>query len=240
MTNAVDEVVSVSDLLLAVRRQQAKHRPAEVHAVPDVTREVVSVSVSGAHPGAGATTVALALADAISMGEPEVALVDEALTADAFAASECEVNAGHPGWKAGRRGSVRIVRGTTSAELPGGDRVIVDGSRPEATHHVLVCRATLPSLRRAEPSMTSGTAVAVVAAARWPRRLRASIGPAMSEAISDGRVVFFPYSRDLDQYGVDAEPLPATTLAVARRLAELLMPGYAGTTSPNRRKGLRR
>ncbi|MEO5665337.1 MAG: hypothetical protein ABIR39_18885 [Nocardioides sp.] len=238
MTRAVDEVVSVSDLLLAVRRQQAKHRPAEVQAVPDVTTEVVSVS--GAHPGVGATTVALALAEAISDGEREVTLVDEALNADAFAAAECEVDSGDSDWKAGRRGSVRILRGSSSSEPPGGDRVIVDGSRPDETHHVLVCRATLPSLRRAEPSMTSGTAVAVVAAARWPRRLRASLGPAMSEAISDGRVVFFPYSRDLDQYGVDADPLPAPTLAVARRLAELLMPGYVGTTSPNRRKGLRR
>src|SRR3954452_12846167 len=112
----VTEAVSVSDLVAAVRRQQAPRpaSPPRVGAYP-----IRGASVVSAHPGAGATTVAVALADALdAIGRPGT-LLDLAPSPDAFAGAECEVDSRVLDCRAGRRGQTQVRRRRThEAEAP--------------------------------------------------------------------------------------------------------------------------
>ena len=239
MTTILGEPVTVVDLVEAVRRQQT-HRPAASpeHGKPPGTP---IANVVAAHPGAGATSVAVALADAVGILDHKITLVDLASTPDAFAAIEREVESGDPDRRVGRRAGVTVVRSRSWA--PGGrvsdGVIIVDGGQP-ASARVLVCRATIPSICRAECLLVPDAALAVVGVRRWPKRVLAALGPALAQATGDGRVAFFPHNRDLELGGVDAEPTPSSVLAAGARLAELLWPDLAGSPSPSRRKGLRR
>lgn len=239
MSATVTEAVSVADLVAAVRRQQAPRHapPLEVGAPP-----IRGAFVVGAHPGAGATTVAVALVDALdAIGRPGT-LLDLAPSPDAFAAAECEVESGVPGWRAGRRGRTKVLRrGTPEAEAPDSSTdLVADGRMETLSSQVLVCRATLPSVRRVEADLPDGAVVVVVGASRWPKVVGASLGPALRCATDDGRIVFVPHDRDLELYGVDAGPSPASARAAGQRVIELLWPELAGSSSPQRWKGRRR
>ena len=239
MSASVTEAVSVSDLVAAVRRQQAPRPapPLQVGASP-----IRGASVVGAHPGAGATTVAVALADALdAIGRPGT-LLDLAPSPDAFAAAECEVDSRVPGWRAGRRGQTQVLRRRThEAEAPKfSNDLVVDGRMESLKSRVLVCRATLPSVRRADADLPDGAVLAVVGCSRWPKVVAASLGPTLQRAMNDGRIVFFPHDRDLELNGVDAEPLPSSARAAGRHVIELLWPDLVGPSSPHRWKGRRR
>ncbi|KRA37936.1 hypothetical protein ASD81_04430 [Nocardioides sp. Root614] len=203
------------------------------------------VNVVGAHPGAGATAVAVALADAFAEIDHPVTLLDLAHEPDAFAGAEYEVEAAEAGWRAGRRGRTHVLRPRAPNVSPG-DRpepmsdVVID-SWADATEHVVVtCRATLPSLRRVETSIRPGEVVAVVGVSRWPKVVGASLGPQVRRAMEDGRVVFVPFDRGLAISGIDAEPMPRSIRAAGRRLIEILWPDLAGSNSSERAKGGRR
>jgi hypothetical protein len=239
VSTAVTEAVSVSDLVAAVRRQQAP-RPA---ISPEAgTSPIRGACVVGAHPGAGATTVAVALADALdAIGRPGT-LVDLALSPDAFAAAECEVDSRVPGWRAGRRGQTQVLRRRThEADAPkfSSDLVVVDGWMESLKSRVLVCRATLPSVRRADADLPDGAVLAVVGCSRWPKVVAASLGPSLQHAMNDGRIVFVPQDPDLELYGIDAEPMPSSARAAGRHVIELLWPDLAGSSSPHRWRGRR-
>lgn len=239
MSTSVTEAVSVSELVAAVRRQRAP-RPApalQVEASP-----IRGASVVGAHPGAGATTVAVALADALdAIGRPGT-LLDLALSPDAFAAAECEVDSRVPGWRAGRRGQTQVLRRRThEAEAPkfSGD-LVVDGRMESLKSRILVCRATLPSVRRADADLPDGAVFVVVGCSRWPKVVAASLSPTLQRAMNDGRIVLVPHDRDLELYGVDAEPLPSSARDAGRHVVELLWPDLVGSSSPHRWRGRRR
>ena len=239
MSTSVTEAVSVSDLVAAVRRQQGPRPapPPQVGASP-----IRGASVVGAHPGAGATTVAVALADALdAIGRPGT-LLDLAASPDAFAAAECEVDSRVPGWRAGRRGQTQVLRRSAhEAEAPKvSSDLVVDGQMESLKSRVLVCRATLPSVRRADADLPDGAVLAVVGCSRWPKVVAASLGPTLRHAMNDGRIVFVPHDRDLELYGVDSEPLPTSARAAGRHVIELLWPDLAGSSSPHRWKGRRR
>lgn len=239
MSATVTEAVSVADLVAAVRRQQAPRPapPPQVGASP-----IRGASVIGAHPGAGATTVAVALADALdAIGRPGT-LLDLAPSPDAFAAAECEVDSRVPGWRAGRRGQTQVLRRRTQeAEAwEFSTDLVVDGLMESLKSRVLVCRATLPSVRQADADLADGAVLVVVGSSRWPKVVAASLGPTLQRATDDGRVVFVPRHRDLELYGVDVEPLPASACAAGRRVIELLWPDLAWSSSPRRWKGRRR
>ena len=239
MSTTVTEAVSVSDLVAAVRRQQA---PRLAPPVPVGAPQNRGACVLGAHPGAGATTVAVALVDALdAMGHPGT-LLDLAPSPDAFAAAECEVDSRVPGWRAGRRGQTRVLRRRTheAKAREFSTDLVVDGQLESLKSLVVVCRATLPSVRRADADLADGAVLAVVGSSRWPKVVAASLGPSLQRAADDGRVVFVPHDRDLELYGVDVEPLPASAHAAGRRIIELLWPDLANSSSPRRWKGHRR
>ena len=143
-----------------------------------------TVRVVGAHPGAGATTVAVAVADALAGAAPSVAvaLIDPhpAETSGLVCAADRELGVTDEGWLLGHRGPIALYRRpaetTTTVgalqELPcpspatDAERVtVVDHGTAEVidqplgqgrpsihrpTGSVLVCRASVPGVRRAE------------------------------------------------------------------------------------------
>ncbi|WP_041546429.1 MULTISPECIES: hypothetical protein [unclassified Nocardioides] len=146
----------------------------------------------------------------------------------ACATIEARADVGLRGWSGGRRGKVRVVRptcGVADADaIPGS--VVVDTGEcgwPERSD-VLVMRATIPSVLRAERVLdtSSAYAVAVVAANKWPSTVRASRGPRLMAAEAENRVVFFPREAELEINGLSADDLPASTRRSAIRLRELL------------------
>lgn len=232
-TVPIDSPIAVADLVEAVRHQRAPRNlaPPEPAAAP-----VRGIAVVGAHPGAGATTVAVALVDALDATGHQTTLVDLAPAPDAFAAAEREVDLRVPGWRAGRRGQIQILRRTHEAESPAfSTDFVVDGRMDAVDSQVLVCRATLPSIRCAEAALSDGV-VAVVGVRRWPRVVAASLGPALRRASEDRRIVFVPPDRSLERNGVDAAPLPSGVQAAGRHVIELLWPDVAGP-SPTRWRG---
>lgn len=239
MTTLEREDLSVVDLVAAIRRQAAS--PGERTPEPG-TWTADCVGVVGAHPGAGATAVAVALVDALARSGCPATLVDLAPIPDAFAAAEREVDSGSATWRAGRRGDAQLLRrrGPKAGIPPSTGPTIVDGAQAALDREVLVCRPTLPSVRRAEPGSGRATAVAVVGASRWPRPVALSLGPALATASSEGRVIFMPHSRHLEVNGVDAGPTPSAVLAAAHRLVGLLWRDLSGESPRHRWRGLGR
>lgn len=223
------ETATVHDLVLAIRNQRAGQLPPGWMAPPDAEGGS-TVSVHGAHHGAGASNVAVAIADALSgRGMWDVSLVDLGVH-EAYGASEAiEVRAdlGLRGWTGGRRGGVRIVRlgpPDHTDDIVGNVVVDVCGHGRGFELDVLVCRATVLSIRRAESILGAAPdcAVAVVGASKWPAPVRAGLGPLLAAASSSGRTVFFPHERALEVNGLSAGPLPLSTLRAAGRLLDLL------------------
>lgn len=218
--------VTVDDLIVAVRRQQSGWSPL-AWLSPQSPSDSLNLTVDGAHPGAGASTVTVALADVLGSRE-EVTLIDLAIEGEIGAASEAiEVRAdlGMRGYVGGRRGTARIVQpvesDTGSHEHEGAVIVDAAGGGWGLDIDVLVCRATVPSVRKAEPALERANAlvVAVVGASKWPSPVRNSLGPAMRAV---GGVVFFPHESTLEVNGLTAERLPGTTLRAASRLLDFV------------------
>jgi hypothetical protein len=223
------QVVTIDDLVTAVRRQQGG-LAALAWAPPDRPGEV-TLCIHGAHPGAGASTVAVALTDVLpGLGNGCATLVDLANDAG-FGASEAmqaRTDLGLRGWTGGIRGPGRIVQPVVGEEMTedaGGDVVIdVCDQGWGFDLDVLVCRATVPSVRRAESVLMEQPArvVAVVGATKWPSPVRSSLGPHLHAASTAGGVVFFPREASLEVNGLTADPLPAITLRAAGRLLDFL------------------
>jgi hypothetical protein len=218
--------VAVADLVSAVRRQRSgTTTPAWIaeRSSGCLTR------VRGAQPGAGASTVAVALADAVTDGGV-VTVVDLAVD-DAFGVSasiDARADLALRGWSGGRRGRVRVVRPLDDVAgadaIPG--HVIVD-TQDWVWHvdsDVLVTRATVPSVLRAEGALAdrSADAIAVVGASKWPAAARACFGPRLKAMDVQKRIVFFASESELEINGLSAEPLPASMARAARRLLDLL------------------
>lgn len=223
------QLVTVEDLVAAVKRQQAG-LTALAWAPPDRPGEL-TLGIHGAHPGAGASTVAVALADALPRTHGcDITLVDLAED-DGYGAIEgmqTRTDLGLRGWTGGVRGPVRIVRPVVNPDVTDdvvGDVVIDVGERGWGFDlDVLVCRATVPGVRRAESVLMEQPArvVAVVGATKWPLPVRSSLGPHLHAASTAGGVVFFPREASLEVNGLTADPLPATTLRAAGRLLDFL------------------
>jgi hypothetical protein len=240
MTALAREEVSVVELVAAIRRQAPSQ--VQLGTDPGPTWGPDTVGVVGVHPGAGATAVAVALVDVLARCGRPATLVDLAPAPDAFTAAECEVDSGNAAWRAGRRGEAQLLRrrGPAAGALPATGPTVVDGAQGPLDREVLVCRPTLPSVRRAEQVSGRATLVAVVGASRWPKPVAASLGPSLAAASRSGRVVFVPHSRHLEVNGVDAEPTPSHVVAAVGRLAELLWGDLGGEPPGPRWRGLRR
>jgi hypothetical protein len=243
--------VTVAELVAAVRDQQStKVNWAIAPAAPTMA---ISVRVLGAHGGAGSSTVALALADELvhehvnadNGADTPVRLVDRAApeSSGLIAAAEREVASPYAGWRARRRGAVMIYApdpgprrsGYGMAPLEGEGHTVVDIGRPwrcarsprwgEATRTLLVCRATVPGVRRAErvlADLPSGALLAAVGSRRWTGEVEAAFGPRTRALVEGGRCVMFPHNRRIERCGPDSSPLPKDVRAAARRLSALL------------------
>ena len=195
----------------------------------------------GAHPWAGTSTVALALAERASRGHEHVVIVDAAGRADSglLTVAERDLPA-RDGWAVGIRGAVQVRRPLSvkapprPAIGPHDGLVFVDvGCRGEALVDsgdangvVLVCRATVPGLRSAEVALhrlgARGVVLAVVGVRRLPNVVRGTAGLGVSELLATGRVVCFDHDRRLAVEGPDDRPLPRPLLASASRVLDLL------------------
>ena len=98
---------------------------------------------------------------------------------------------------------------------------------------VLVCRATVPSLRRAEAVLEQATVdlgpghrrvLAVLGPDRWPGEVLASVGPRIRLLRDQHRVVGVPLDKRLAVRGVTADPLPRSVTAAGRSLLQLFTP----------------
>lgn len=202
--------------------------------------------VVGALPQAGATTLALALATAVAPAR--VVECSPMLASGLAAAATAELGTSASGWVLGRRDNVRLVRSGPDDRpsgvahplpddgAPGTSLSVLDvGSAQAATgwvaatlalasHVVVVTTATVPGLRRVEAALAGvGPDRGVVAMRgpdprRWPRELRAALGPAARHLHREGYWVTVPHDRHLAVRGLDSSPIPPTLLAAARDL----------------------
>ena len=218
--------------------------PGEQESAPG-ERCIVVVS---AHAGAGASTVALGLADAAAADGTPVRLIDCAAAAEsglADAASEV-VGIDRTGrWYRGRRGTVTIHHAADATLLgeAGCGLTVIDsgparsggpGALGGAIGVVLVCAATVPGLRQAEAALAAITGPVVLAAVgprKWPGVVTASLGPTAAALRRDGRLVRVPLDRRLAAAGLTGDPLPRRVVAAARAILKV-MPAPASTVPP--------
>jgi hypothetical protein len=127
----------------------------------------------------------------------------------------------------------------------------LDALRSSGARIALVCRATVPGVRRVEQVLTAlGEQLMVVAAvgpSRWPGAVTASQGPRLWALRSANAVVTVPWDRRLEVTGATNSPLPKPVTAAGRAVLGLLdaaRPGEVTATSAPpaapRRKGTRR
>jgi hypothetical protein len=228
-------------------------------AAADVGGPVV-LTVAG-HAGAGASTVALAVAE--GLGESRrVLLIDyaEPVRSGLTAASTIELGTDGAEWRRGRRGRldvVRLVRRPGGGKLPpppendGTDRLLVvdagwslttalldsPGSLLRGATVVVVTRVTVPAVRQVEhllATIDGEPVVAAVGPARWPRAVQATCGPRLRELRSLGRVVRVPVDRRLETAGLTGDRLPKPVAAAGRSMAALLVP--PGEQQPRHRR----
>lgn len=200
------------------------------------TRVTTTVEVLAAHAGAGASTVALALADAASC-DRSVQLIEQGppVAPSLGAATTCELGATEDGtWLRGSRGTVTIDRANSAATASwptAGEATfrVVDlgltavSAAPRAGIVVLVCRVSVPGIRQTERLLANLNGLVVLAAigpARWPRPVLASGGSRLRRLREAGQVVAVPFDQALAVTGVSPSPLPKAVLAAARVLLQ--------------------
>jgi hypothetical protein len=212
------------------------------------------IVVFAAHNGAGASTVALALADAASSDGTAARLIARDTPEESgLTEASLEVLGVDPTgrWFRGRRGMVTIDLATpaaasiTASDDSGRPVTIVDAgpvaivgmdSAAAATAVVVVCRATAPGMRRAEELLGRVSAPAlltVVGPRKWPAVVTASLGPTAAGLRAAGRLVAVPIDPHLAAAGLTADPLPRRVLAAARAVLDLI-PASAAATSIDR------
>ncbi|MGY1684944.1 hypothetical protein ACI8AK_05075 [Geodermatophilus sp. SYSU D00867] len=221
------------------------------------------VLVLAGHAGAGASMVALAVAEGLALDRP-VQLVEYAPPARSglAVASSIELGADGAGWRRGRRGHLDVFRLTRRPgdeglpRLPAADDAepvsvvdvdwplavallsAADGTVGQRTACVVVTRVTVPAVRQAEHALSTLGGEAVVAAVgpvRWPRVVEAGCGPMLGELRSRGQVVRVPLDRRLETTGLNGDRLPRPVTSAGRALAALLAPGLPPAPRHRRR-----
>ncbi len=197
-----------------------------------------TITVVGAHPWAGASTVALAIADVACMHGPAV-LRDEHTRdrSGLLAVSHRDHGVRPDGTLVGQRGGLEVHTAPTprpdhvGSGITVRDAGVVTGPLiGEAGPVVLVCRATIPGFRAVEVALSrlavqeGGVVLAAVGTRRVPGVVRGSAGPAGNALYAAGRVVCVDHDRHLAVEGLDERPLPASVLASVRRILRVLLP----------------
>ncbi|SFT82552.1 hypothetical protein SAMN05660657_03314 [Geodermatophilus amargosae] len=242
------EVIAGDAALNAAVICEACRRDAPRVPWADVDGIAAAVVVAAGHAGAGATTVALAVAEALA-DSCRVQLVEYADPARSGLTSASTIELGIDGaWRRGRRGRLDVLR---LAQPPADERpppkgdgseqlLVVDAgcalttARPEGRTAlssidllVVATRVTVPAIRQTEHVLAAvgGDAwVAAVGPSRWPRAVEASVGSHLGRLRSRGRVVQVPLDARLAVTGLTGDRLPRSVAAAGRSLAGLLVP----------------
>lgn len=205
------------------------------------------VVVVAAHAGAGASTVALAVADAAAVTGP-VHVIDTAEPARSglLGAATRELGCAR-GWRRGTRGAATLDRRADATAPPGWPALPVGAAGPTpwtvldqglprganlaavaaaGCRVVLVTRPTVPGVRAAELLLAGLPAdrvvVAVVGTTRWSAAVTAAGGPLLAAARAERRLLAVPVERRLQASGLSDAPLPRPVLAAGRALLRLL------------------
>ena len=204
------------------------------------------VAVIGAHAGAGASTVAVALADAAAAARRPVHLLSCAAPSQCglLAVPTVELGLDDGGdWRRGRRGAYLVIDRSSGErrdtapwpETPvRPDLTVVDAcdpawlepaddqALPVAT--LVVCRATVPGLQQAEHTLRGlarhGVPVllAAIGPRRTPRSVHGTSGPLLRELHGSDLTVTVPLDRRLAHTGLSSGPLPRPVAAAGRTL----------------------
>lgn len=226
------------------------------------------VLVLAGHAGAGASIVALAVAEGLADGR-WVQLAEYAEPARSGLASASSIELGvEDGWRKGRRGRLDVLRlppAMAGGELPappatdGRERLLVVEPGWSLTSALLdsaesvsgkgtiivVTRLTVPAVRQTERVLAAvgdDAWVAAVGLSRWPRAVEASCGPHLRQLRSRGRVVRVPIDPRLESTGLTGDPLPKSVAVAGWSLAGLILsavpPSGRGTPPHSRRSRL--
>lgn len=202
------------------------------------------IAIAAAHSGAGASTIALALADAMQAGDTPVRLIETACASRSGLAGAARAELGldsSGGWRRGVRGSATIWRraaNTAPACWPdGSEQTVLLDVGLATTEHVrrlvddgalllLACRVSVPGVRAVEALLEADpdarAVVTAVGPRRWPGAVVATCGPRLRRLRDAGRVVTVPVDRDLEVTGPGSADLPAAIAAAMRQAASLL------------------
>lgn len=253
MVTVADRALTVEELraaAVAVRRGDFRRCGSSSGPGWSLSGCAGAVLVLAAHPGAGASCFATALADALAAADASpVRLVDTADPGRSGLVAATDTELGVQGqWRLGRRGSVAVIRPAHPVrsvdDVPApvvavGERVVVDAGWPGAdvvagsgwvsvacatAAVVVVFRATVPGARHAErvaASLVSPTWVAV-GPRRWHPAVQASLGPRLRQARAADQLFRAGLDRRLEATGVEAGPLPRPVAAAASAVAAAL------------------
>ena len=210
----------------------------DVTPAPDRSDAARQVSVIAGHPGAGSSTVALALADAAAASGQSVHLLDPASPGRSglVAAAAVELGTDPTGtWRRGRRTSIVIERraffhgestvvpsGVVDDELTVLDLGCTERTTARAIPTIVVCRANVPGVRLVEQRLEELAGrpllVAAVGPHGWAREVRASVGPRLTALQDTALVVNVPWDSRLDVTGLTDRPLPRPVVAAGAQL----------------------
>lgn len=261
------EVSDTTPLQLPEQAQITRHRvPASTaHPVSSQSPAAGSlqpewIAVLAAHAGAGASTVALAITDALSTAGRRARLVETAHPARSglLAAASAELGTDPTGsWRHGSRQGATLYRRAGDIAPTGwpdpvdGEQTVIDLGLPApenlrrlATDQptvVIVCRPTVPGVRMAEHTLTALTTPAVLLVAaiggpRWPAEVTASLGPLLRIRRDMGQVITVREDRQLHATGLTRDVLPKHVAAAGRDLLthiDAARPGDGTTSAPS-------
>ena len=211
------------------------------------------VAVVAGHAGAGASTVALAIVDALSAAGRPARLIETAVASRsglvAVATAELGVDP-TGGWRRGSRQLTTVYRRTAEPAggpddedwpgLPAADPAVLtvlDLGLPSSRclswlaartpRTVVVCRLTVPGVRQAEQLLAQvggWPLVAAVGGSRWPGPVLASLGPRLRDLREGGQVVCVGLHSGLQMSGPTQARLPRPVAAAGRALLARLDP----------------
>lgn len=219
----------------------------------------LTVAVIGSHGGAGASTAALAMADAAADDGRDVRLLCPGPLRRSGLLTAADVELGVSGdrqWRLGRRsahisverfvGSDRVAAfptlGATDALTIIDWDPYVDVTPREGVAVVLVFRVTVPGVRHVERLLSEVVErgswpilAAAVGPRRWPGLVTGSLGARLQQLRCEGKVVDFPVDRHLAITGPTSDPLPRPLhRAGAELLSGLTQAGAShGAVPPN-------
>lgn len=223
-----------------------QHSAARTGGVAGAGFDADWVAILAGHAGAGASSIALALLDALASAGRPARLIETAPAerSSLVAAAAAELGADPSGcWLRGLRGQALVLRraaGICPQTWPtdrGPTTTVVDLGTPAAENiarlraagprMVLVCRVTVPGLRLTEQILTQFSSdarvfVVAVGKSRWPGSVTSSLGPRLRELRESGHIVTVPVDRRLEVAGLTSAQLPTSVGKAATSLLALL------------------